>query len=320
MSCARLSACKIGCLFSLVTKPSIEPFPKLYSIFLAGRLQESSTVYLLLLPFKKKTTLAMAEMNGRKFSSSGSGGKESGDALKNIKDKQGEINDNVYRCYEALCDLRTKKLDLDEDKESDRKMLDQVNAHRNTFQNSLLQLSGAVTNMLQNSRKNSRNLKKYKFQNLELEKELDEVRDELRNAEFRTPEDANDESAREKRKEKAKSAMTKLVLRNLEKKLNDSEARILMYKYGLRDYSSPHTTGEVCAEFDQTATYVNNLERAFCEVSLILRLKGLYLDTVDILFYDKKCISHLWCTSIILYNITSIAYNPHTDINPFLIT
>jgi len=30
------------------------------------------------------------------------------------------------------------------------------------------------------------------------------------------------------------------------------------------------------------------------------------------------CIRQLWCSSVILYNITSIAYNPHTDIYSLL--
>ena len=43
-------------------------------------------------------------------------------------------------------------------------------------------------------------------------------------------------------------------------------------------------------------------------------LKGLFLYTVNFLFYVECCIRQLWCSSTVLYSITSIAYNYHTDI------
>ena len=50
--------------------------------------------------------------------------------------------------------------------------------------------------------------------------------------------------------------------------------------------------------------------------SLSLTLKGLFLYTVGILFHMVWCIRQLWCPSIIICSITSIAYNYHTDIYP----
>ena len=52
------------------------------------------------------------------------------------------------------------------------------------------------------------------------------------------------------------------------------------------------------------------------EVSL--RFKDIFLYTVGILCHVEWCIRQLWCFSIILYNITSIAYNHHTDICPLI--
>ena len=49
-------------------------------------------------------------------------------------------------------------------------------------------------------------------------------------------------------------------------------------------------------------------------LSLILRCMGLYLYTVNVLFYVEWCIRQLLSSSIISYNITSIAYNYYTDI------
>ena len=49
---------------------------------------------------------------------------------------------------------------------------------------------------------------------------------------------------------------------------------------------------------------------------LNLRCKGLFLYTVDVLYIEEWCIRQLWCSSILLYNITSISYNYHTDIYP----
>jgi len=40
-----------------------------------------------------------------------------------------------------------------------------------------------------------------------------------------------------------------------------------------------------------------------------LRLKSLFLYTVGILYHAEWCIRQLWCSSIILYNITSISYH-----------
>ena len=50
--------------------------------------------------------------------------------------------------------------------------------------------------------------------------------------------------------------------------------------------------------------------------SLSLRFKGLFLYTVGILFHAVSCIRQLWCSSIILCNITGMAYNHFTDISP----
>ena len=50
-----------------------------------------------------------------------------------------------------------------------------------------------------------------------------------------------------------------------------------------------------------------------------LRFKGLFLYIVGYcwqLVHVECCIKHLWCSSIILYNISSIAYNHHTNILP----
>ena len=43
---------------------------------------------------------------------------------------------------------------------------------------------------------------------------------------------------------------------------------------------------------------------------------GLLLYTVSVLFRVECCIRHIWCSSVILYNITSIPHNHHTDIYP----
>ena len=45
---------------------------------------------------------------------------------------------------------------------------------------------------------------------------------------------------------------------------------------------------------------------------------SLYLYTVGVLFRVECCIRHLWCSSIILYNITNTANNNHTNIYPLL--
>ena len=39
--------------------------------------------------------------------------------------------------------------------------------------------------------------------------------------------------------------------------------------------------------------------------------------TGGVLFRVEWCIRYLWCSSIILYNPTSTAFNHHTDISPF---
>jgi len=49
-------------------------------------------------------------------------------------------------------------------------------------------------------------------------------------------------------------------------------------------------------------------------LGLSLGFKGLFLYTVGILFNVECCIRQLSCSSIILYSITSIAYNYNTDI------
>ena len=51
-------------------------------------------------------------------------------------------------------------------------------------------------------------------------------------------------------------------------------------------------------------------------LSLNLGLKGILLYTACILCTVECCIRQLWCSSIMLYNITSIAYNHYTDIYP----
>ena len=55
------------------------------------------------------------------------------------------------------------------------------------------------------------------------------------------------------------------------------------------------------------------------QVSPSLRFKGLFLYTIDVLFYVEWCIRQPRCSSIILYNITSIAYNHYTDIYPLFL-
>ena len=61
-------------------------------------------------------------------------------------------------------------------------------------------------------------------------------------------------------------------------------------------------------------------QRSAGKSNLNLRLKGLVLYTgvlvQCVLFHVVRCIRQLWCSSIILYNITSIAYNHHTDTPP----
>ena len=54
------------------------------------------------------------------------------------------------------------------------------------------------------------------------------------------------------------------------------------------------------------------------QVSLRLRFKGILLYTNRVLCNMECCIRQLWCSSVMLYNITSIAYNHYTDIYPLL--
>ena len=55
------------------------------------------------------------------------------------------------------------------------------------------------------------------------------------------------------------------------------------------------------------------------QVSLIsLRFRGLILYTGGVFFHLELYMRQLWCSSIIICNITSIAYNHHTDIYPLL--
>ena len=54
------------------------------------------------------------------------------------------------------------------------------------------------------------------------------------------------------------------------------------------------------------------------EPQVSLALKGPLLYTVGILCNAEWCIRQLWCSSTILYSITSIAFNHHTDIYPLL--
>ena len=56
------------------------------------------------------------------------------------------------------------------------------------------------------------------------------------------------------------------------------------------------------------------------QVSLSLGFEGLCLYTVSILWNMECCIRILWCSSTILYSITSIAHNHHTDVYPLLNT
>jgi len=46
----------------------------------------------------------------------------------------------------------------------------------------------------------------------------------------------------------------------------------------------------------------------------IEEFKGLFFYTVVILCHVEWCIRQLWCSSAILYSITSIAHDHHTDI------
>ena len=50
---------------------------------------------------------------------------------------------------------------------------------------------------------------------------------------------------------------------------------------------------------------------------LILRFKGLFLYNIGILCNVECCIRQLWCSSVILYNTTSIAHNHHIDLPSF---
>ena len=65
-----------------------------------------------------------------------------------------------------------------------------------------------------------------------------------------------------------------------------------------------------------TQMHLAKREAAQVSLSLRLRLKGLFLYTGGIFCHMEWCIGQLWCSFIILYNITSIAYNYHTDIYP----
>ena len=49
-----------------------------------------------------------------------------------------------------------------------------------------------------------------------------------------------------------------------------------------------------------------------------LIFKGLFLCIGGVLFNAECCIRKLWCSSIMLYNITSIVYNQYTNIYPLL--
>ena len=68
---------------------------------------------------------------------------------------------------------------------------------------------------------------------------------------------------------------------------------------------------------DTLGTFGMNLSPPL-SVSLGLRLKGLFFLYRWCLFNVEWCIRQLWCSSIIIYNITSIAYNHYTDIYPHL--
>ena len=73
------------------------------------------------------------------------------------------------------------------------------------------------------------------------------------------------------------------------------------------------------ASFRATLSEFRDLQVCLC-LSLSLRLKGLFLLTVGILFHVEWCIRQLLSTSRILYNTTSIAYNHHTYIYHLLNT
>ena len=50
------------------------------------------------------------------------------------------------------------------------------------------------------------------------------------------------------------------------------------------------------------------------QVSLSLRFKGLFLHAAYILCHAEWYIRQFWCSFMIIYSITSIAYNHHTDL------
>ena len=54
------------------------------------------------------------------------------------------------------------------------------------------------------------------------------------------------------------------------------------------------------------------------QVCISIRFRGLYLHTGGVLFHLEWCTRQLWCSFVISLNITSIAYNNHTDIYPLL--
>ena len=71
------------------------------------------------------------------------------------------------------------------------------------------------------------------------------------------------------------------------------------------------------AFYQQTLTSLQVCIGLGIGISISLGFKGLFLYTGDVLLHmDMECcIRQLWCCfSILLYNITSIAYKHHTDI------
>ena len=76
--------------------------------------------------------------------------------------------------------------------------------------------------------------------------------------------------------------------------------------------------GMVCTYYGLIAAEEELLDEMQVSLSLSLRLKGLFLYTGGVLFHVECCIRQLYCSSIILYSITSIAHDQYTDIYPLL--
>ena len=72
----------------------------------------------------------------------------------------------------------------------------------------------------------------------------------------------------------------------------------------------------LCARRSKPQPLVRRWGHPQVSLSLSLGVKGLYLYTVGILCHVECCIRQLWCSSIILYNITSIAHDHHINIYP----